>query len=52
MELVIDQVTVEAKNVLSLRLKAADGATLPNWEPGRISNWCALGPAPALLAVW
>ena len=34
MELVIAQVTVEAKNVLSLRLKAADGATLPSWEPG------------------
>jgi ferredoxin-NADP reductase len=32
--LVIDQVTVEAENILSLRLKAADGAALPAWEPG------------------
>lgn len=31
---VISQVAVEADNVLSLRLAAADGAALPSWEPG------------------
>jgi len=34
MQLVISEVTVAAENVLSLRLKAADGATLPSWDPG------------------
>jgi ferredoxin-NADP reductase len=34
MKLVIRQVTVEADNVVSFRLAAADGAALPSWEPG------------------
>lgn len=34
MQLVISEVTVVAENVLSLRLKAADNAALPGWEPG------------------
>jgi ferredoxin-NADP reductase/DMSO/TMAO reductase YedYZ heme-binding membrane subunit len=34
MRLVISQVTMEAENVLSFRLTAADGAALPSWEPG------------------
>jgi ferredoxin-NADP reductase/DMSO/TMAO reductase YedYZ heme-binding membrane subunit len=31
---VISRVTIETDNVLSLQLAAADGAALPNWEPG------------------
>lgn len=34
MRLVISEVTVAAENVLSLRLKAADGTALPSWKPG------------------
>jgi len=34
MQLIINEATFETENVLSLRLKAADGAALPSWEPG------------------
>jgi ferredoxin-NADP reductase/DMSO/TMAO reductase YedYZ heme-binding membrane subunit len=34
MRLLIGQTTWEAENVLSLRLRAPDGAPLPSWEPG------------------
>jgi ferredoxin-NADP reductase/DMSO/TMAO reductase YedYZ heme-binding membrane subunit len=34
MRLLIGQTTWEAENILSLRLRAPDGAPLPSWEPG------------------
>ncbi|MFH5823204.1 PDR/VanB family oxidoreductase [Georgenia sp. AZ-5] len=33
-DLVIEQVTLEAEKVLSVRFAALDGAELPGWEPG------------------
>ncbi|GAA1877731.1 PDR/VanB family oxidoreductase [Asanoa iriomotensis] len=34
MRLLVDRITWEAQDVVSVRLRAADGADLPPWEPG------------------